>query len=52
MRELRQQRDKWETVASRLSLSDQKPPKAETETVEAASGSRAVRVWRWLRTTG
>jgi hypothetical protein len=52
--DMKAQRDKWETVAQRLSLPAPKP----VETPETAPAppaehpSRLRRSWRWLRSTG
>ena len=52
--DMKAQRDKWETVAQRLSLPAPKP----VETSETAppppaeQPSRFRRTWRWLRSTG
>jgi len=48
------QRDKWETVATRLSLSAPKPDEqpTATPTQSAEQPSRFRRAWRWMRATG
>jgi hypothetical protein len=52
--DMKAQRDKWETVAQRLSLPAPKP--AETPETSSAqppeTPSRFRRTWRWLRSTG
>ena len=52
--DMKAQRDKWETVAQRLSLPAPKPAETpETPPVRPAQPtSRLRRTWRWLRTTG
>ena len=46
--DMKEQRDRWETVAQRLSLPAPKP----VETPETPSSRAAVSWWRWLRSTG
>jgi hypothetical protein len=52
--DMKAQRDKWETVAQRLSLPAPKPIEtpetAPPPPAEQPSGLR--RSWRWLRSTG
>jgi hypothetical protein len=59
--DMRHQRDRWETVATRLSLSAPKPeekPAATPASLPALADpgapepSRLRRAWRWLRATG
>jgi hypothetical protein len=52
--DMKTQRDKWETVAQRLSLPAPKPAETpETPPVlPAQPTSRLRRTWHWLRTTG
>jgi hypothetical protein len=56
--DMRQQRDRWETVATRLSLSapkpDEQPPAtpAPANVAPAPPVSRLRRAWRWMRATG
>jgi hypothetical protein len=44
-----QQRDKWETVATRLSLP---APKPDEKPSPADQPSRLRRAWAWMRATG
>jgi hypothetical protein len=44
------QRDKWETVATRLSLPAPKPDEKPAAT--PAPAGRLRRAWRWMRPTG
>jgi hypothetical protein len=60
--DMRQQRDRWETVATRLSLSAPKPDRQPTATPQQPEPtpaaepepklSRLRRAWRWMRATG
>jgi excisionase family DNA binding protein len=48
--DMREQRDKWETVAQRLALTNQKP--AENPSKPSDAGSPLHRAWRWMRAAG
>jgi len=51
--DMKTQRDKWETVAQRLSLPAPKPAETpETPPVLPAQPTSRRRTWRWLRMTG
>jgi len=59
LEDMRRQRDKWETVATQLSLSGPKPdeqPAAATPAPQPAPAepelSRLRRTWRWMRAMG
>jgi hypothetical protein len=53
LEDMRRQRDKWETVATRLSLSGPKPDEQPAAATPAEPElSRLRRAWCWMRATG
>jgi type II secretory pathway pseudopilin PulG len=50
--DMREQRDKWETVAQRLSLANQQPQKPAPVPAPADAGGPLYRAWRWARKAG
>jgi type II secretory pathway pseudopilin PulG len=50
--DMREQRDKWETVAQRLSLANQQPRKPAPVLAPADAGGHMYRAWRWVRKAG
>jgi hypothetical protein len=50
--DMREQRDKWETVAQRLALTNQQPPQKPSAPATADAGGPLYRAWRWLRKAG
>ena len=50
--DMREQRDRWETQAQRLALTNQQPPQKPSDPATADAGGPLYRAWRWLRKAG